>query len=727
MLLQITQHKDSLDGLQQSVGNENLILFLIFAIGTLILFFFIIRSFIKKEEERINRLYKDIINVADNFFANKKYKEAQAKYKEALRLKPEKKFLKDKLIEIDSILIDLTEKEEKQIKYNSAIAAADNALSAKKCNEAKAKYNEAMDIKPDEQYPKDKLTKIENALEELAKIEVEEKEMRENDNAAPEIFENEPRYAPPVSIPEENISRITDSIYFPDPDNNNNVQIEIIISIPEPNQSFLPKKIGYTPEWNIEQDSPYKYPIVKMPEEGSLIKFPRKGRSNKKGFTEVTFFKYLNKYFDAYFKIYNDKHLPQKNGRPYEPDFVLLNENENKNIFINIEIDEPYDGVGRVPTHCIGDDDYRDIFFTKRGWIVIRFAEIQIYEEPVKCCAFIAKVVHSIDKSYYSILLNESIPEFIDQWDSLQANKWSLRKYREEYLNIPYFVRTNIIYEYKIFNSVNDDFIEDCVKNIRTKTNLQKQFILKTKRDKRIEFDSIEHRYYIDGNPDTVSVTQLIDKFFPEFDSPYWSRKKAIDRLVSIGTEQTEDNILIMQKTILKEWEHKRIESAEKGVFLHKEIEDYYKGNNYNDNTIEFQYFLSFINQYNNLTPFITEWMIFDEDLLVAGTVDMVYKKNDGSLFIFDWKRSEKVINNDGTIKDDKFKFAFGELKDLGDNSFNKYCLQQNIYKAILEKRYEMKISSMNLLILHENYNNYIHLTIPDMQKEVNYIFNFML
>ncbi len=56
MLLQITQHKDSLDGLQQSVGNENLILFLIFAIGTLILFFFIIRSFIKKEElERENR------------------------------------------------------------------------------------------------------------------------------------------------------------------------------------------------------------------------------------------------------------------------------------------------------------------------------------------------------------------------------------------------------------------------------------------------------------------------------------------------------------------------------------------------------------------------------------------------------------------------------------------------------------------------------------------------
>ena len=181
-----------------------------------------------------------------------------------------------------------------------------------------------------------------------------------------------------------------------------------------------------------------------------------------------------------------------------------------------------------------------------------------------------------------------------------------------------------------------------------------------------------------------------------------------------------------MQKTILKEWEDRRIESAKKGVSLHKEIEDYYKGNNYNDNTIEFQYFLSFINQNNNLTPFIPELMIFDEDLLVAGTVDMVYEDSDGSLFIFDWKRSEKVCNSDETIKDDNFKFAFGELRDLGDNSFNKYCLQQNIYKAILEKRYKMKISSMNILILHENYNNYIHLPIPDMQNEINYIFNFM-
>lgn len=448
MLLQITQHKDSLDGLQQSVGNENLILFLIFAIGTLILFFFIIRSFIKKEEERINRLYKDIINVADNFFANKKYKEAQAKYKEALRLKPEKKFLKDKLIEIDSILIDLTEKEEKQIKYNSAIAAADNALSAKKYNEAKAKYNEAMDIKPDEQYPKDKLTKIENALEELAKIEVEEKEMRENDNAAPEIFENEPRYAPPIS---NNKETTTDDIVPP---------IEDKV-----------KFIGYEPSFSFEQQEPYYYPMVFMPKPNSVIKFPRKGKQGIKGFSEKLFKSYLLEHFKAIFQIYDDRFvLYRSHQNPFEPDFALIDEKNGLNLFIDIEIDEPYDGVTRQPIHYTEYNNQRDTFFKNRGWVVIRFAEYQVVKETLSCCKFIAEVVASVNTNF---IIDENLKSVknlnpIKQWSKEQAKQWSKENYREKYLKIENIgftkqeigiVLTNLI-ETEIGKKIEEEVIE---------------------------------------------------------------------------------------------------------------------------------------------------------------------------------------------------------------------------------------------------------------------------
>ena len=65
----------------------------------------------------------------------------------------------------------------------------------------------------------------------------------------------------------------------------------------------------------------------------------------------------------------------------------------------------------------------------------------------------------------------------------------------------------------------------------------------------------------------------------------------------------------------------------------------------------QFQYFKNFHNKYKRLKPYRTEWRIYDEHLSLAGTVDMVYEKENGELFIFDWKRSKKIINSDGSIE----------------------------------------------------------------------------
>jgi hypothetical protein len=517
----------------------------------------------------------------------------------------------------------------------------------------------------------------------------------------------------------------------------NEVQVKVIKSIPEPGSSTA-KRIGYLPSDKFAQTEPYKYAVVKMPQKNSLIKFPRKGRSDKKGYTEDDFLIHLNRHFKESYSVFNDRHIPTENGRPYEPDFVLSSEKDNKNIFINIEIDEPYDGWLRTPTHCIGENDLRDEFFTKRGWIVIRFAEIQIHLEPKKCCAYIAKVIHSIDSTFNSDLLNESIPNQVVQWDNLQAKKWASKKYREEYLKIDNFGRRpNTITEYEILESASDKEVEDEVPKHKTKTATEKGDLAsknRDSRDNRIKFDPIEHRYFIDENPDTISVTQLIDKFFPDYDSPYWSRRKAIDRLIANGIPQTEEKILSMQKVILKEWDDKRVTSANKGTALHEAIENYYNNNDYAGDSIEFQHFLAFKRRYPNMQPFRSEWRIFDEDLLIAGTIDMVYKKEDGTLYMFDWKRSEKVVlppNGQHLKLTDPTahfaEFGFGELSHLTNDSYYKYALQQNIYKAILEKRYNYKISSMNLLILHENYETYVHKQIPEMQREVNFIFNYAL
>ena len=487
------------------------------------------------------------------------------------------------------------------------------------------------------------------------------------------------------------------------------------------------KKIGFKPSILFNQIEPYSYPIVKMPKENSYIKFPRKGRSNKLGFTEDTFFEELNRYFKTEYKVYNDRHITYKNGcNIYEPDFLVITEKEDKNIFINIEIDEPYDGVSRIPTHEINRDVYRDLFFTNRGYIVIRFTEKQIFEEAKQCCEFISNVISSIDRNYLNCeLCSKSSVSIQSQWTTLQSKKWAIEKYREKYLGIENFNRRpSVQYDFEVENTEFDKIIESHINDIDLKTfNKNDNLPLKGKqihaRDERIVFDPIKHKYYIDGNPDTISVSELIDKFFPEFDS--------IRAAENLNPNHELYGLPIAE--ILCVWKKKGTESADLGTYLHQQIENHYKHLPYDSNSKEFGYFLDFKERFAGMNPERTEWRIFDEDHMIAGTIDMLYKKEDNSYYIFDWKRSEKVVNFDGKPKisdPDHFysKFGFGELKHLTDDSYFKYALQQNIYRHILEKKYGYIISSLNLLILHPSYDTYHWLKLPDMKKEVEYMFS---
>ena len=150
----------------------------------------------------------------------------------------------------------------------------------------------------------------------------------------------------------------------------------------------------------------------------------------------------------------------------------------------------------------------------------------------------------------------------------------------------------------------------------------------------------------------------------------------------------------------------------------------YYNDLEYEKN-LEVMKFLDFDKKYitNKPKPFRTEWKIFDEDNLIAGTVDMVYQKKGGELFIFDWKRSKNIINSNGSVeKENPYENGLKGLSHLSSSDYIKYSLQQNIYKYILEKYYEKKISSMNLLILHPNYEKYHIVKIDEFQLETKYL-----
>ena len=237
--------------------------------------------------------------------------------------------------------------------------------------------------------------------------------------------------------------------------------------------------------------------------------------------------------------------------------------------------------------------------------------------------------------------------------------------------------------------------------------------INKHERDSRIDFNEENHTYHIDKKENVISATQLIHRYFPKFDKDFWAEKQSI----KLGIPKNE---------LLKKWEDLGKKARDAGTTLHIEIENFYNNKDYK-NSREFEKFLNFHNKYiiKNYKPFRTEWRVFDDKKLIAGTIDMVYEKNDGSVFIFDWKRSKKIINSNGSIeKNNPYENGLKGLSHLSSTDYIKYSLQQNLYKYILENFYDKKVSSMNLLILHPNYDNYHIVKIEELNLEIDYIIN---
>ena len=138
--------------------------------------------------------------------------------------------------------------------------------------------------------------------------------------------------------------------------------------------------------------------------------------------------------------------------------------------------------------------------------------------------------------------------------------------------------------------------------------------------------------------------------------------------------------------------------------------------------TLEWQYFMNYVKDTLDLKPYRTEWMIYHEDLKLAGSIDMIYENPDGTLSIYDWKRAKDItrVNTFG-------KYAVTEcISHMPDTNFWHYALQLNTYKAILEDKYDKKITDLYLVRLHPDAEekNYELIKLPDLTTEIRELFN---
>jgi ATP-dependent exoDNAse (exonuclease V) beta subunit len=178
------------------------------------------------------------------------------------------------------------------------------------------------------------------------------------------------------------------------------------------------------------------------------------------------------------------------------------------------------------------------------------------------------------------------------------------------------------------------------------------------------------------------------------------------------------------KEQISEEWEKNRIEKSGAGTKTHFNIECYYNNIEVEDDSVEFQYFKNFLKDYPELEAYRTEWCVYYEEVKLSGSIDMVFRdKNTGEYLIYDWKR----------VKEIEYENSYGKtaivdcIKEITDTNYWHYSIQLNIYRKILQDKYDMKITGLFLVVLHPNNpcKTYERLDVPFLDKEIEDLWEY--
>ena len=259
--------------------------------------------------------------------------------------------------------------------------------------------------------------------------------------------------------------------------------------------------------------------------------------------------------------------------------------------------------------------------------------------------------------------------------------------------------------------------------------------IHKHPRDDRIQFEEETHTYTIDGvRKGWTSCTGFLHNFFGHFDAD-----AVIAKMMSSSKWFESKYFGKTADEIKKQWSDKGAASSAAGTRMHLDIERMYnalplvwakeegrpvdiasglRGLALDGWTpqegAEWNYFCDYQTKVGSkFLPYRTEWLVFDEEHKVAGSIDMVYMKPDGTLAIYDWKRVEDIKT------ENKWQSGLGPITHLPDTNYWHYSLQLNVYRYILQKHYGFVVSELALVILHPDNKSWRVMKLNFMDDEV--------
>lgn len=129
----------------------------------------------QKELEKLEKEFSKLVADADDDFLKEDFQSSVAGYKEALKLKPGNPMVQMKLDSAEEKLAEQSAANKEQKQYDEALQAGDDFMRSEEYQKAIAKYEEALAIRPDEKYPADQIADATKKLEDIAKREAENK------------------------------------------------------------------------------------------------------------------------------------------------------------------------------------------------------------------------------------------------------------------------------------------------------------------------------------------------------------------------------------------------------------------------------------------------------------------------------------------------------------------------------------------------------------------------
>lgn len=158
----------------------------------------------------------------------------------------------------------------------------------------------------------------------------------------------------------------------------------------------------------------------------------------KKGASEDFFISILKQ--STEWEILADMRIPV-GDKYYYPDIIVV----ISNIYIDVEIDEPYAGNDGSPIHYLispfgigleSVDKNRNEYFAQHGWVVVRFSEEQIFQYTEGCLVYLYQLAENIENGIAGVAVDGNFKK--KKWTKEQSHQMAYKRFRRSYIPLQY-------------------------------------------------------------------------------------------------------------------------------------------------------------------------------------------------------------------------------------------------------------------------------------------------